>query len=89
MVKDAQDDIKAKVDETSAEFLEQVKARITNLSTLWNNLTISNPVVKDPSITNEVNDVMAKAARYEEPNISITIGLTDGEDYDFNIDIDA
>ena len=68
MVKDAQNDIKAKVDETSAEFLELVKERITNLSTLWNNLTISNPVVKD---------------RCAEPTISSTTGLTDGNNYDF------
>ena len=88
MVQNAQDDIKAKVNETSAEFLELVKARITNLSTLWNNLTILNPVVKDPSITNEVDDVLAMAARYEEPNISIsnvTDLLTDIEDYDFDL----
>lgn len=83
MVKNAEDDIKAKCDETSAEFLEEVEARIMNLETLWNDLTTSNPVVKDPTITNEVEDVMDKVARYKEPEVSITIGLADGEDYDF------
>ena len=82
MVKDAQNDIKAKVDETSAEFLEQVKVRITGLESLWNDLTDSNPVVKVViEAKNEVDDVLDKAARYKVP----TIDLDDNEDYDWEV----
>merc|ERR1711902_76397 len=84
MVLEAQQNIKNEVDATNAEFLEKVKSRITNLSTLWDNLTISNQVVNDvvndPYYKKEVNGITEKAKRYEEEEANdFNSGLTDAE----------
>ena len=84
MVLEAQQNIKNEVDATNAEFLEKVKSRITNLSTLWDNLTISNQVVNDvvndPYYKKEVNGITEKAKRYEEEEVNdFNSGLTDAE----------